>query len=278
MKHFVTSDGISLAYEDEGEGTPVLCIPGLTRNGADFRPVVEGFRNATRIIRIDLRGRGASQYDDNFLNYNVLTEARDVIELLDHLGLPQVTVFGTSRGGLIALALAALARDRLRAVLLNDIGPHVDPEGMARIVEYLGLPPAEKTLDALAERHARETAAAFPGVSVAKWRSFLAGNVRETPDGLELCYDSRLRDAVITQLEEGPAPDLWPVFDLFAGLPLAVLHGVNSDILTHETVAEMRSRRPDLTYVPVKDRGHIPFLDEPECQAAIRAFITALPA
>jgi pimeloyl-ACP methyl ester carboxylesterase len=278
MRHFVTSDGLTLAYRDEGEGIPLLCLPGLTRNGQDFEPVVQAFADRARIIRLDLRGRGASDYDRDYRNYNVLVEARDAIELMDHLGLARVAILGTSRGGLIALTLAAMARDRLTGIVFNDIGPHIDPAGLARIIATLGIAPAEPTLNSFAEAFARDAAAAFPGVSVAQWRVFLAHTLRETPDGIALRYDPKLRDAVLESLKgHDNWPDLWPIFDLCEGLPLLLLRGENSDVLSPETAAEMRHRRPDMRYVLVRDRGHIPFLDEPECRDALSDFLAVLP-
>lgn len=276
MKHFRTSDGLELAYHDEGTGLPILCLPGLTRNSEDFAPVAEAFGSAARIIRLDLRGRGASQYDTDPSNYNVLVEARDAVELLDHLGLDQVVVFGTSRGGLIALTLAATVRDRLKGIIFNDIGPHIDPRGMARIVETLGIAPPEPTLEAFAARFRSDSAATFPDVSIEAWKRYLSRTMRETPGGIELRYDPKIRDTVLASLEDGNWPDLWPVFDLCEGLPLLLLRGQNSDILSPETAAEMRLRRPDMQYVEVANRGHIPFLDEPECKAAIGDYIESL--
>ncbi len=278
MRRFTTSDGLSLAYRDEGAGLAVLCLPGLTRNGLDFDPVVAAFGSRVRVIRLDLRGRGGSQHDPAFLNYNVLTEARDARELLDHLGIERAVVFGTSRGGIIAMALAVFARERLAGVVLNDIGPVVSPVGIDRIMTYLGVTPAYLALDAAAEAMAAAAAEQFPGVSAAAWRVYVGRVWRETPDGLALWYDARLRDAVIEHAATSTAFELWPWFDALAGLPVLTLRGANSDLLTAETAAEMRARRPDMTYVEVADRGHVPFLDEPEVLAAVDRFLGEMGA
>lgn len=277
MKHFQTSDGLKLAYRDEGAGVPVLCLPGLSRNSGDFDPVAVSFSSVARIIRLDLRGRGASDYDADFTNYNVLVEARDVVEFLDHLKLERVAILGTSRGGLIALMLAAMAPERLMGIVFNDIGPHIERVGLERIMSTLGVIPPEPTLKAFGERLVEETAGAFPGVTAEKWQSFMSNVMRETPDGLELRYDEKIKDAVQTSLEDGNWPDLWPVFDLCEGLPLLLLRGEFSDVLSKETSEEMCNRRPDMRYVVVRNRGHIPFLDEPEAQEALGEFIDALP-
>jgi 2-haloalkanoic acid dehalogenase type II len=275
-RRFVTSDGIGLAYWDEGAGPgpALLCLPGLTRNAEDFAPVVAAFAGRARVLRLDLRGRGASQWDPAYLNYSILREAADVVELLDRLGIARVAVLGTSRGGLIAMTLAATARERLAGVVLNDVGPVVAPAGVARILGYLGLPPPWPDLDAAAAAAAQ--ADRFPGVDASAWRAQLAVVMRETPEGLALRYDPALRRAVIEQAGASVEVDLWPLFDLLAGVPLLAIRGATSDILAPETAAEMRRRRPDMGYVEIRDRGHVPFLDEPEALDAIARFLDGL--
>ncbi len=278
LRRFTTSDGLSLGYLDEGEGLAVLCLPGLTRNCLDFDQVAAAFGERVRLVRLDLRGRGGSQRDPVYLNYNVLTEGRDALELLDHLGIEKAVVFGTSRGGMIAMALAAFAPQRLAGVILNDIGPEIDPVGIGRIMTYLGVTPPYATLDAAAAAMAEGAAGQFPGVSAAAWRTHLAKNWREMPGGLTLRYDPKLRDAVTEQAETSTAVDLWPWFDALAGVPLLTLRGANSDLLSTATAGEMRARRPDMAYVEVADRGHTPFLDEPEVVAAVDDFLKGLGA
>ena len=139
MNRFTTSDGLSLAYEDSGEGLPLLCLPALTRSASDFDDLVAAVGDRHRLIRLSPRGRGASDRDPDFTHYNVATEARDAVELLDHLGLDRVVVIGTSRGGMVAMLLAASAKHRLAGVLLNDIGPELAPERLQIIMEWLGI-------------------------------------------------------------------------------------------------------------------------------------------
>jgi pimeloyl-ACP methyl ester carboxylesterase len=276
--HFTTSDGLTLAYRDEGAGLPVLCLPGLSRNSEDFDPLVSAFAAEARIIRLDPRGRGASQPDPDFRNYSVPVEARDALELLDHLGIARAAIIGTSRGGILAMAIAAVAKPRLAGVVLVDIGPEIAPVGIARILGYLGLPPGFATLDEAAHAMAGTTADQFPGVSPAAWQTHLGRIWRETPEGLALRYDARLRDAFVEQMEGAGPGDLWPLFDALSGVPLAVIRGALSDILTAETAAAMLERRPDMIFAEVPDRGHVPFLDEPEAVAAIRALLARVPA
>ncbi len=275
---FKTSDGLAMAYWDQGEGLPVLCLPGLTRNSEDFLPLVEHFGQRARIIRLDARGRGASQYDLAYLNYNVLREARDALELLDHLGIDKALVFGSSRGGMLAMMIAGMAPDRLAGVVLNDIGPVIDQGGIARIMSYLGVSPVHRTLDAAAAAMTSGLAEQFPGVGPEAWKTSVAKVWRETSAGLSLRYDARLRQAVIEQASSSTAVDLWPLFDRLAEIPLMVIRGQFSDILPPEVAEEMRNRRPDMEYVMVRDRGHLPFLDEPELIEAFSRFLDLVRA
>ncbi len=272
MPRFTTSDGLSLHYMDEGEGLPLLCLAGLTRDGRDFEFVAPHL-DTVRLIRLDHRGRGQSDWGDP-ATYQIPIEGRDAIELLDHLEIEQAAILGTSRGGLIAMVLAATVKDRLLGVVLNDIGPEIAPEGLAVIKDYLGRPPVLKTHAEMAEARAR-ILTSFPNVPAERWLREAQILFNETQDGLALTYDPRLREAV---LESGaqPSPDLWPLFDALSGLPLACIRGANSDLLSSETFAEMKRRRPDMVAVEVPDRGHIPFLDEPESLNALRRWLDML--
>ncbi len=269
---FVTAqDGTRLHYTDHGSGTPVLALAGLTRNTADFDHVAPHLE--CRLIRMDYRGRGASGWADP-ASYTVPQEAADALVLLDHLGLERAAVLGTSRGGLIAMFLAATAHDRLAGVALNDIGPVIDTAGLDIIKAYVGRNPPQKTwAEAAAFRAA--TWAAFHEVPMERWLAEVRAHYAETPDGLVIRYDPRLREAV---LEAGtqPAPDLWPLFDAMAGLPLCLLRGENSDLLSRDTFAEMTRRRPDAIAAEIPARGHVPFLDEPASLTALHNWIASL--
>ena len=231
MNHFQTSDGLRLAYQDEGAGKPVLCLAGLTRNHRDFNDMAPHLPDGIRLIRIDYRGRGASDFDDNHLNYAIPVEARDALELLDHLGVDKTAIIGTSRGGLIAMVLAATVKDRLSGVLLNDIGPEIAQGGLDRIMDYLGIQPEFASYDEAAKGLSANLADSFPGVSTAKWCEAATRWWNETPDGLRINYDPRLRDAIVAMSAE-PAADAWPLFEALDGLPTALLRGQNSDLLT----------------------------------------------
>ena len=272
MRRLRAADGTSLAYWDEGEGLPVLCLAGLTRDRRDFSYLAPHLRDV-RLIRLDARGRGASGRADP-ATYTVQQEAEDALALLDHLGLPSAAVIGTSRGGLLAMWIAATAKERLRGVCLNDIGPVIDEAGLDVIRGYIGRRPRVRTLAEAAEARAA-VMDGFEGVPPERWRQEVEHFFEEREDGLHLSYDPRLAEAVAASSGQ-PAPDLWPLFDALGGLPLAMIRGANSDLLSPETFAEMRARRPDAVAAEVPGRGHVPFLDEAESLAAIRTWMGRL--
>ncbi len=272
MPDFTTSDGLRLHYADAGSGRPLICLSGLTRNSTDFdylRPHLP----ETRMIALDYRGRGRSDWAEP-ATYTVPMEARDVVELLDHLDLGRVPILGTSRGGLIAMLLAATVKNRLAGVCLNDIGPEIDPAGLSVIAGYVGRNPGQATHDEAILARA-ELMAGFDGVPESRWREEVEKHYEETEDGLVINYDPALREAVESGGAE-PTSDLWPWFDALEGLPLACIRGANSDLLSPATLAEMRTRRPDMIAAEVPGRGHVPFLDEPEALEAIRAWLDRL--
>lgn len=273
---FTTADGLTLAYDIHGTGTPVLCLAGLTRNMDDFDPILDAFAAQAQIIRLDSRGRGASDFDLNPMNYTIPQEAADAVALLDHLGLERCAIIGTSRGGLIAMVLAATAKHRLTGVLLNDIGPELNPAGLAHIMDYLGRPCAFKSFDDAAEKLPKAMSAQFANVSHDQWRTYAKRIWSEGPDGLHLRYDPKLRDAIEAQGASGETPDLWPLFHALSDLPLAALRGANSNLLTPECWAKMQELRPDMIAAEVPDRGHVPFLDETEAVEVIAKFIERL--
>jgi pimeloyl-ACP methyl ester carboxylesterase len=269
MPRFSAVDGTGHHYTDEGEGLPVLALAGLTRDGTDF-DFVAPHLHGIRLIRLDYRGRGKSDWADPG-TYKVPVEAQDALALLDHLDLPAAAILGTSRGGIIGMGLAAHVAGRVLGLALNDIGPEIAPAGLEVIRGYVGVKPRETTFaEAVGMR--MNLLKGFEGVPTERWESAVRKYYRETPDGLELSYDPRLRDSVLSDAAD-LAPDLWPLFDAIGDIPIALIRGANSDLLTPETAAEMRRRRPDLIFAEVPGRGHVPFLDEPEALAALSTWL-----
>lgn len=277
--YFKTEDGLRLAYRDDGrrDGPVLLCLAGLTRNLADFDFVARDFADQARILRLDTRGRGQSDWDSNYLNYSLSGESRDAIALLDHLGIERAAILGTSRGGLIAMALAGTHPDRLSGVCFNDIGPEIDPAGLAFIASYLGSRPQAANYEEAADGFAQFTAERFPGVPRDRWRLHAERLYIETPDGLNLRYDARLRKSILEQSATDAIPDVWQLFVALKDRPLALIRGEHSDILPDSTAQEMRRRRPDMIFGQVPDCGHVPFLDEPVARDVITRFLASLP-
>ncbi len=272
MQHFHAQDGATLAYRDEGEGKPVLALAGLTRDGRDF-DYLEPHLSGVRLIRLDSRGRGGSAWTGAD-TYTVAQEANDALALLDHLGLASAAIIGSSRGGLIGMLIAATAKHRLVGLCLNDVGPVLERPGLERIGAYVGVRPQALTLDDAAGQLA--AAPGFDNVPPLRWKEEAARRYVVKIDGIDLTYDPALRESFASALAAPPA-DLWPLFDACVGLPLALIRGANSDLLSAQTARQMRERRPDMLFAEVPGRGHIPFLDEAEALDRIMRWLEQLP-
>jgi len=273
MQKFRVEDGTMLAFRDEGDGVPLLALAGLTRDGRDFDYLARRLRSGVRLIRLDSRGRGGSQWADP-ATYAVPLEARDALALLDHLNVPRAAILGSSRGGLIGMVIAASARHRLLGLCLNDVGPVLERAGLERIGRYVGITPAVNTLEEIADR----LPAASPGfedVPEFRWAEEAVRHFVQYDGSVGLTYDPSLRVSVEAALAQ-PLQELWPLFEACAGLPTALIHGANSDVLSARTAAEMRRRRPDMFFAEVRGRGHIPFLDEPEAVSCIVSWLDAV--
>lgn len=271
MAEFQAGDGARLVFSDEGEGLPVLCLAGLTRTMADFdfvAPHLEG----VRLIRMDYRGRGGSDWTGAD-TYTVPREARDAVELLDHLGVDRAAVLGTSRGGLIGLVLAATAHDRLLGLCLNDVGPEIAQDGLQRIFDYVGRSPRDATHEALAARMPG-LMPGFADVPEGRWLADVQRHYDAKPDGLRINYDPALREAFLAAFD-GPPVDLWPLWQATVGLPVALIRGANSDLLSPATMARMQAMRPDLIAAEIPGRAHIPWLDEAPALDVIGRWLAA---
>jgi len=268
---FTAQDGARIAFSDQGSGQPVLCLAGLTRNMADFDYVAPHL-DGVRLIRMDYRGRGASDWT-GAATYTVPREASDALELLDNLGIDRAAVLGTSRGGLVGMFLAATANDRLTGLCLNDVGPQIEHAGLKRIFDYVGRRPALPTWKALADR-LPELMPGFSNVPNGRWLEDVRRHYDETDNGLRLRYDPALREAFLEAFQGDPV-DLWPLWQATSGLPVALIRGANSDLLSRETVARMQEIRGDLIFAEVPDRAHIPWLDEPPAVMAIKTWLAA---
>ncbi|MCA3445109.1 MAG: alpha/beta fold hydrolase [Rhodobacter sp.] len=275
MKTFRAGDGARLAYRDDGLGLPVLALAGLTRDSRDFDYLARYLPQDVRLIRLDSRGRGESDWTGP-ATYSVGQEATDALALLDHLGIARAAIIGSSRGGLLGMVIAATAKHRLLGLCLNDVGPILERDGLLRIGTYVGVEPTVPTLQEVADR--MQTAMpGFERVPPMRWQEETVRHYIQRDDGVGLTYDPALRTAFDAALA-GPLPELWPLFDGCAGLPLALIRGAASDVLSRATAEEMCRRRPDMLFAEIPLRGHIPFLDEPEALAVVTGWLGRVAA
>lgn len=258
---------------------PVLCLPGLTRTEADFEPLALHLSadpaHPRRVFALDARGRGRSAYDPDWRNYNPAVELADVMAAMAALGLERAVFVGTSRGGILTMLLAAVRPDMIAGAILNDIGPVIDPAGLRRIRGYVGKLPRPRHHAEGATILRSTFGAQFPNLTEADWLAWAKRNWREEKDGLAGCYDPQLALTLEPAEPEQPIPELWAQFDALAPVPVMAVRGALSDILSAQTVAAMRARRPDLEMVEIADQGHAPLLAEPAILAGLAAFIAS---
>lgn len=295
MEHRYTShDGLSLFYREFGQGKDtIICLPGLTRNSKDFHDLATWLSGRYRVLCLDLRGRGQSGWDPKWRNYHSGTYVRDTWKLMDELGIEKFIVIGTSLGGLMAMIMAAQQPQRLSAIVLNDIGPELDPVGHARILTYAGKQGIVNNWAEAAERCRESYGLALPNMPLDFWSAFARKTYRVSIDGtLELDMDLKIGQAfrssaragrVLTMLRKlgilrriADVPiDPWESFRAVS-MPCLVLRGGISDILSEEIVDRMAAVKPDLVRATIPNRGHAPLLDEPPALAAIDAFLRSL--
>lgn len=274
-KALTTADGLTLSFRDYGsrfsKRSPVLCLPGLTRNSKDFHDLAVKLAPERRVISLDARGRGKSDYDENFSNYSLIREVGDTLSLMSQEFQEPCIIIGTSRGGLASMIIHGVRRDLVAGIVFNDIGPELEHTGLSRIMGYLGIVPDplnnwDDAVNALKKNNPE-----FTNMSDQDWMAWAQRTFRDEDGVPALDYDPKLRDAA---LESGNlSSDFWPQFRGLTQTPLLLLRGENSDLISPETVSKMRRAKPDMKVTIVRGRGHVPFLDEPEAVSAINSFI-----
>ncbi|WP_380877550.1 alpha/beta hydrolase [Sphingomonas sp. DBB INV C78] len=272
-EYWWSKDGLRLHYRDYAGGSdgrpPILCIPGLTRNARDFSPVAERLAGAWRVIAVDLRGRGDSAYAKDPMTYVPLTYLQDLEALLEELKVGRFVVFGTSLGGLLTMLLSATGRDRIAGALLNDVGPVVEPAGLARIRTYVGKQANWPTWLHAARAIQQTNFAVYPDYEIEQWLAMAKRLCRLTPAG-RIVYDYDMKIAEPLKLPAGDgAMDMWPAFEALGGRPVGLIRGEHSDVLSAATAAEMARRVDGLDLITVPGIGHAPALDEDASVAAI---------
>jgi pimeloyl-ACP methyl ester carboxylesterase len=278
-----TRDGLNLFLRDyapvgEVQGLPVLCLHGLTRNSADFEGVAPAIAAlGRRVLVLDARGRGWSDRDPDPTRYRPDIYALDVLDALDALGIARAVFVGTSMGGIITMLVAVQAPARVAAAVLNDVGPEINPVGLARIANYVGKSEPVRSWPDMAALVKASNGIAFPDADEAFWQTMARRVAQQLPDGsVALAYDPAIAKA-FGRPQPVPPPSLIPLFEALAKVPVLAIRGALSDVLSEEGVAVMRRIKPDLETAEVPRVGHAPTLEEAKARNALAAFLARVP-
>ena len=278
---FVTAqDGLRLHVREYGPRTtlalPVVCLPGLARTVADFDALAPALADGPpprRVIAIDSRGRGQSDYDSNPENYNLAVELGDVVTVLTALAIGEAVFIGSSRGGLLTMLLGVAHPTAIAGVVLHDIGPVIEPKGLARIKSYVGKLPQPRNFKEGAEILRRLFDAQFSKLTAEQWLA-AAQRTWKTDDGeLVPTYDVKLARTLAELDIERPLPAMWTEFDALSRVPILVIRGANSDILSAATVTAMHDRHLRMETVEIPDQGHVPLLDNADLIRRVTEFV-----
>lgn len=266
---YLSEDGLRLYARDYGGpqvagSWPIVCLPGLTRNSRDFHQLAlllsTDAATPRRVVSLDYRGRGRSAWDLDKTNYNLGVETRDVISACQHLAIDRAIFIGTSRGGLILHLLAEMRPDLIAAVILNDIGPKIEANGLKRIRDYLNfpVPPSDwpEAVAFLKACHGRH----FPALHEPDWQEMAAAIYRDVDERPVADFDPAIAAQLQTIDFDRPLPDFWQYYDGLAAFPILLIKGQNSDLLSERTIAEMAVRNPSLAVLEAIDQGHAPLL------------------
>jgi pimeloyl-ACP methyl ester carboxylesterase len=274
-RYYTVRDGLKLHYRDyrgSSDKPPLVCLPGLTRNARDFAELADRYSPRFRVLTLDFRGRGQSDYDPVPARYLPPTYAHDLFELLDQLAIPEAVFVGTSLGGLVAMLTAVMQPHRIAASIINDVGPDVSQKGIDRIKTYVGKDVRFGTWEEAARAIATNFSGGFDNYTHQDWVSMAKRNCRMDGGEVRFDYDMAIA-APFNAGGETPQFDLWPLFSALAQKPLLVIRGAKSDLLTAETAAKMQSVAPDMKLAVVPGVGHAPDLNEPEAVTAIDGFL-----
>lgn len=273
---WTSPDGLKLYYRDyagPNDKPPVLCLHGLTRNSRDFAPLAKTLAGDWRVIVPEMRGRGNSEYAKDTSTYTPPTYIKDVEALLAELGIEKFVAIGTSMGGLMTMLMAAKDASRIVAAVLNDIGPEIDPTGLAHIAGYVGQGRSFDTWMHAANSLRETHGASFPDYSIDTWLEMAKRTMVLGQNGrLVLDYDMGIADP-FKSANDAPQPDLWPAFKALSDTPILLVRGELSNLLTEQTQSRMARVHGNLRTVTVPRVGHAPMLDEPESLAAIQALL-----
>ena len=275
-RFFTSKDGLRLHMKDWGAASPalpVVCLPGLSRTAADFDALAARLCATRRVVALDYRGRGLSDRDPDWKHYDLFVENIDILTVLEASGIEAAIFVGTSRGGLHTMLLTGTRPQLLRAVVLNDIGPVLEVEGLRRIQSYVGKLPRPTSWAGAVEIAKGIMGAHFTGLSEADWEAYARQTFEETQAGFAPRYDAAIMKAFAQMDLDKPIPALWPQFEALAPVPVLAIRGENSDLLSRQTLAEMARRHEHFEAMTVPGQGHAPLLRDEPTLAGIEAFI-----
>ena len=274
----ISADGLRLHLRDyvpqEARGLPIVCLPGLARTADDFDCVARALmQNGRRVVAIDYRGRGLSDYDPDPKKYDLAVESADIQLMLAAENIPQAIFLGTSRGGIHAMLFAAFKPELLAGVILNDIGPVLEPAGLIRIKGYVGKLPRPKNWEDAVRIFKQVSGAQFPALSDEDWLAYARLTLEEKKDGLVARYDPALARALDAYDPSKPMADLWAQYEALKPFPLLAIRGEMSDLLSAAVFREMQTRHPQAQAYTVPGQGHAPLLLDTPTIERICAFI-----
>ena len=275
-EYWTSPDGLKLYYRDyagPNDKPPVLCLHGLTRNSRDFAQLAKTLEGDWSVIVPEMRGSGNSEYAKDTSTYTPPTYIKDVEALLAEISIEKFVAIGTSMGGLMTMLMAAKDASRIVAAVLNDIGPEIDPTGLAHIAGYVGQGRSFDTWMHAANSLRETHGASFPDYSIDTWLEMAKRTMVLGQNGrLVLDYDMGIADP-FKSANDAPQPDLWPAFKALSDTPTLLVRGELSNLLTEQTQSRMARVHGNLRTVTVPRVGHAPMLDEPESLAAIQALL-----
>lgn len=277
---YSAAEGMKLharVYGETSDALPLVCLPGLTRNARDFHELAlflsREAENKRKVVAFDYRGRGGSEYDCNWQNYDVKIEARDIVDGLTALGIEEAAFLGTSRGGLLIFILTAMRPAAIKAVILNDVGPVLEGAGLAQIQTYLKRAPKPATFAEAIELQRSANGDAFSALSDADWERMAHALYREEGGRPVADYDPALANTMKSADFSKPLPVLWPQFDALINVPVLAIRGANSRLLSAKTLSDMAARHPRLQAITVEGQGHPPLLETGDLPQRIAAFL-----
>ena len=271
-RHWTSRDGLKLFYRDyagPSDRPPIVCLPGLTRNSRDFEAFANRYAGRFRVIAPDFRGRGMSERDPQPERYLPPVYAADILQLFDELGIDRAVFVGTSLGGLVTMLIAATQPQKIAATILNDIGPELDQSGLDRIRSYVGRPVRFRDWDEAAEYISAVNRGLPASNGHDDWLRAARRLCKEDGDGIVFDYDMAIAEPFNQRNDGAVTFDMWPLFRKLDGVPLLILRGEFSDLLSPSGAQAMLEAHPDAVLVTVPGVGHAPDLTEPEAVAAI---------